>query len=277
VRKLRISILLTAITTLVVSAAMSACADGSMTVRLDPKPGVGNPAVQTTISAPPAHKTYITSRDSYKAEVHKTGASSREITIGWVGVVSIAKADIRAMASTRGARLFSCPKGTYVAIVGQVPGWYGVLMEDSSTGYIKTSSVTVLNYKVNTPTEPSNTEGNLVIRSALRYLGIPYRWGGVTAYGIDCSAFVRSVFAGLGVNLPRVAREQANVGTPVQAKDLQPGDRLYFACHHNYIDHAGIYMGGGYFIHSSAGRGGVAVDSIYKPLFARSLVSARRS
>jgi cell wall-associated NlpC family hydrolase len=87
---------------------------------------------------------------------------------------------------------------------------------------------------------------------------------------------VKAVFASHGINLPRVARDQANVGTPVSASQLQPGDRLYFACKGGEIDHAGIYIGNGLFIHSSASRGGVAVDNIMKPFYANALVTARR-
>ena len=100
--------------------------------------------------------------------------------------------------------------------------------------------------------------------------------GGYSTYGLDCSGFVKAVFASNGINLPRVAREQALVGMPVGWSQLQSGDRLYFACKGGQIDHAGIYMGNGFFIHSSMSRGGVAVDSVLKPFYMNSLVAARR-
>ena len=95
--------------------------------------------------------------------------------------------------------------------------------------------------------------------------------------GMDCSAFVRMVFGQHGFSLPRTAREQAGVGQTVTVDQLQPGDRLYFSCKNPYIDHCGIYAGGGYFVHCSSSRGGVAVDSLSSSFYWRNLVIAKRS
>jgi lipoprotein Spr/probable lipoprotein NlpC len=64
---------------------------------------------------------------------------------------------------------------------------------------------------------------------------------------------------------------------PLDLSQLQPGDRLYFAVKGSAIDHTGIYLGDGYFIHASRSRGEVAVDRLNKPLYGRNLVAARRS
>jgi len=88
---------------------------------------------------------------------------------------------------------------------------------------------------------------------------------------------VRTVFGRLGVTLPRTAREQAGVGQTVAFDQLQPGDRLYFSCKNPYVDHCGIYAGGGYFVHCSSSRGGVAVDSLAADFYWRSLITAKRS
>lgn len=212
----------------------------------------------------------------YRTQVSSPSAGKKDTPIGRVGVVVSSSADIRSYPGRRGYSLFKCPKDTYLAVLGQNGDWYGVLMIDSSTGWIEKKHVRLLNYQVTGDTSRSSL-GARIVNTALQYLGIPYRWGGYSANGIDCSGFVKAVFAAHGISLPRVSRDQALVGTPVGWNQLQPGDRLYFACKGGAIDHTGIYMGNGLFIHSSSGRGGVAVDDITKAKWASTLVAARRS
>ncbi|HET7486340.1 MAG TPA: NlpC/P60 family protein [Acidimicrobiales bacterium] len=83
-----------------------------------------------------------------------------------------------------------------------------------------------------------------VLGAAQRYLGVPYRWGGTDpATGLDCSGFVQRVFRDVGVDLPRVSRDQATAGRPVASIDqAQPGDLIAFG---SPVDHIGIYAGNG--------------------------------
>jgi hypothetical protein len=82
-----------------------------------------------------------------------------------------------------------------------------------------------------------------VIDIAQQYLGVPYVWGGESPTGFDCSGLVQYVYARLGVDLPRVAADQARVGQPVASlADARPGDLLAF---HDPVDHIGIYAGNG--------------------------------
>lgn len=253
-------------------------ADQTLTVTLDPaqksSPQSDLHLKHETLQAArdESSKQYITAQPKPAKESHP-----KEIVIGRVGIIASAKADIKSYPGRRGRVLYTCPKETCIAILGQNSSWYGVLMADASTGWIEKSKVDLLNYQLLSPTSPSYGIGSRVVNAALKYLGIPYRWGGYSLGGLDCSGFVKAVFACHGVALPRVARDQARVGTPIGWTQLQPGDRLYFACKGGEIDHAGIYMGNGLFIHSSISRGGVAVDKLAKPFFANSLVAARRS
>jgi len=84
--------------------------------------------------------------------------------------------------------------------------------------------------------------GAEVASQSLRYLGVPYRLGGTDpATGLDCSGFVQRVYADLGVDLPRLASDQAKAGTPVTSLDAaQPGDLITFG---NPAEHIGIYLG----------------------------------
>ena len=83
-------------------------------------------------------------------------------------------------------------------------------------------------------------------RIALGYLGVPYRWGGATPAGFDCSGLVAYVFAQLGIQLPHYAAAQFGYGAPVAENALQPGDLVFF----DQLAHVGVYIGGGQFVHA---------------------------
>ena len=81
---------------------------------------------------------------------------------------------------------------------------------------------------------------------ALHYLGTPYLWGGESPKGFDCSGLVAYVFAQLGITLPHYAAAQYGMGAAVPRDQLQPGDLVFF----DALDHVGIYIGGGQFVHA---------------------------
>jgi cell wall-associated NlpC family hydrolase len=85
-----------------------------------------------------------------------------------------------------------------------------------------------------------------VVGVAMRYLGVPYVWGGASPRGFDCSGLVMYAFAQIGVSLPHSSYAQYGMGTPVSMSQLQPGDLVFFAG----ASHVGIYIGGGQFIHA---------------------------
>ena len=97
--------------------------------------------------------------------------------------------------------------------------------------------------------------GQDVVRSARRFLGVPYRLGGTTPQAFDCSGFVRYVFALHGIAMPRTAHEQAAVGeAPAPGDSLEAGDLLFFWGGHG-AQHIAIYVGGDSIIDaSSTGR-----------------------
>lgn len=124
---------------------------------------------------------------------------------------------------------------------------------------------------------PLPERGARIMRLAQPYLGAPYRLGGDTPAGIDCSGLTKAVFASLGCALPRVSRLQAALGTPVAPTELAAGDLLFFATDKKVgITHVGIYLGGGRMLHSSPRRGGVGVDRLAGTDYERWFVAARR-
>jgi peptidoglycan DL-endopeptidase CwlO len=111
-----------------------------------------------------------------------------------------------------------------------------------------------------------------VVGIAMRYLGIPYRWGGASpSTGFDCSGFVMYVFAQVGVSLPHNAAMQYGYGSAVSRANLQAGDVVFF----NGLGHNGIYIGGGQFIHSPH-TGDIVKISSLSGWYSSTYVGARR-
>ena len=115
--------------------------------------------------------------------------------------------------------------------------------------------------------------GSAVVADARRYLGVPYVWGGTDpSTGLDCSGLTQQVYGDLGISLPRVSRDQANVGTPVSSlSDAQPGDLLFFG---SPVHHVAIYEGDGMMI--EAPHTGQSVKEIKVADFGEPVSSIRR-
>lgn len=110
-----------------------------------------------------------------------------------------------------------------------------------------------------------------VVGIAMRYLGVPYVWGGASPSGFDCSGFSMYVYAQVGVSLPHNAAMQYGYGSPVARAQLAPGDLVFF----NGLGHNGIYIGGGQFIHSPH-TGDVVKISPITGWYSSTWVGARR-
>jgi cell wall-associated NlpC family hydrolase len=115
-----------------------------------------------------------------------------------------------------------------------------------------------------------------VIRVAERMLSIPYRWGGETLSGLDCSAYVRKVFAYLNLELPRSAREQFREGVRVEKAELSIGDLVFFRTYAKYPSHVGIYLGDNRFIHASSRDRKVKIDNLEAPYYVKRFIGAKR-
>lgn len=205
---------------------------------------------------------------------------------------------------TAGTRLVICPAGKL---------WYGVFMAGRRKAYVPAQAVDIpvdpatgqvhgftaadvasIRAQIRRPVYEAS-RGSYVprgaytrgssdarVRMAAEAMSLegttPYKWGGnELGSGIDCSGFVKKMYGAIGYSLPRTAAEQANVGIPItRYEDLQPGDRLYFwDAKKGKIGHTGLYVGGGYFTHSSSGHHGIARDFL-SDRWRRICIAARR-
>jgi cell wall-associated NlpC family hydrolase len=125
--------------------------------------------------------------------------------------------------------------------------------------------------KTTATTEPSNgkvtanpdgVSGAEVVAIAMKYLGVPYVWGGQSASGLDCSGLVKFVYGKVGIYLPHSSRMQYGYGVYVSQSELRAGDLVFF---YNPIHHVGIYIGDGKMIHASGGgvQIGIAIKKSY--------------
>ncbi|MDR3565110.1 MAG: NlpC/P60 family protein [Negativicutes bacterium] len=121
----------------------------------------------------------------------------------------------------------------------------------------------------------SVTIARRVIQTAMRFVGVPYSFGGTSPDGFDCSGFVRYVFARSGIDLPRMADQQYEIGHAVSLSQLQPGDTVYFTTYTSGISHVGIYLGDERFISATSSRG-VRIDRLDSGYWAACYVGARR-
>lgn len=126
-------------------------------------------------------------------------------------------------------------------------------------------------------TRARNDMGAIAARTAERFVGIPYRWGGDTVVdGMDCSGFARAVYNLCGVNIPRSSKEQFKVGDNVSKVDLKDGDLVFFGNSETEINHVGIYIGDGRFVHAPRRGDDIKISGIEEAYFTKRFIGAKR-
>jgi len=132
-------------------------------------------------------------------------------------------------------------------------------------------------------TRHKNSSGSksadFVLSEAKKFLGTPYKYGGTSRSGLDCSGLVINAFDAVGYHMPRISRDQANEGKEIRLRDVREGDLVFFKTSGSGISHVGIVEkvknGEIFFIHSSTSQG-VIVSSLEETYWNKRFVKATR-
>jgi SH3-like domain-containing protein len=154
---------------------------------------------------------------------------------------------------------------------GDDEGWLQVRLPDQRTAWVQASDV------VSDPRPILTIPESIAL--AKRFLGLPYLWGGRSSFGFDCSGFTQMLVRSRGINMPRETGQQAawTGVTAVDRKDLLPGDLLFFSSAAGKVNHTGMYIGDGQFIHATTnGHPIVQISRLDDEPFTHLLVACRR-
>ena len=180
-------------------------------------------------------------------------------------------------------------------IIGINDGWYKVLFQDK-TCYIRSDFVELTEIPYENPDSPNSPKyyrggktignassasavpvsvtGSQILAEAQKYLGCPYRAGGASPSGFDCSGFVYYVLKQLGLSPYRTPSEQYQMGANVEKSELRVGDLVFFGS--GRITHSGIYAGNGQFIHAPNSRSAISYSDLTTGYWAQNYYGACR-
>jgi len=124
--------------------------------------------------------------------------------------------------------------------------------------------------------EPSDGEAHAVVSAATRVLGSPYRYGGYSPRGFDCSGLVYYAHRQAGIAVPRTTQAQRRQARPVSLTALRAGDLLFFDLEGKKVSHVGIFVSPGRFIHAPSSGKAVSYASLRSQFWSSRLVGAGR-
>ena len=198
---------------------------------------------------------YDNEADSYRV------ALARDGYLGWVPLTGLShdlpepshrfvlpRGHIYAEPKVASERRFALSFGSQLQVVDAYEKWAEVVYAKDQTGFVSGRLLWPLE-KAPPPARPG-----AVVSFARRFLECPYVWGGVTAWGLDCSGLIQTVYGAFGVELPRDADQQARCGDEVAPEEAKAGDLLFFP------GHVALSLGGTRFLHANAHHMRVTID-----------------
>ena len=211
------------------------------------------------------------------------------------GEVTGSGVNLRSGPTTSYGKVATANSGDKCYILGLNEGWYKVIFGDRIC-YIRSDYLKLTEIPYENPDSPNSPQyyrggksigtassasavpvsvsGSQILAEAQKYLGCPYRAGGASPSGFDCSGFVYYVLKQVGLSPYRTPSEQYKMGTKVEKSALQVGDLVFFGS--GSITHAGIYAGGGQFIHAPNSRATVSYSDLTTGYWAQSYYGACR-
>jgi Cell wall-associated hydrolases (invasion-associated proteins) len=219
------------------------------------------------------------------------------------GTVNATNVNVRSKPDKDAEVITRLDKGIKVKIFEYSGEWAKILVEEDRYGWISKDYLTVaketvsrgLTSDVREPVKTEDVESDeddskvessqdtdlrqQIVEYAKKYLGVKYKYGSSSPKGFDCSGFVLYVYKHFGITLERTSADQGNHGTKIDKEDLKPGDLVFFDTNggHNAIEHVGMYIGDGKFIHASSGSSRcVTISSLNEGFYDNAYMRSRR-
>ena len=161
--------------------------------------------------------------------------------------------------------------GTKLELIYTDNGWHNVKLENGVTGFVYAQ------YVSDNLSESSGNLGEQVARTVQKYIGCSYSYGSMGPNSFDCSGLTSYVYGQYGLKLPRTSNSQGSYGSYVDKNNLVAGDLVFFSNRSDRsINHVGIYIGNGNFVHASTSTRGVVMDNLSSTYYVNHYVTARR-
>lgn len=214
------------------------------------------------------------------------------------GKVTASVLNIRSKPSISSKIIGKLKKGQMVSILTKSGKWYMVKNNDDYNGWIYGSYVELdkpnaikgdiasrggmesrSSGSAKNASEQNGVTGEQIAEYSKKFLGVPYKWGGATPEGFDCSGLTYYIYKQFGITLKRTSSGQSTQGALVDRNELKPGDLIFFDTqgeNNGQVTHNGLYIGDDKFIHSANPRTVVRITDLSESYYTKAYVKAKR-